>query len=99
MGWNARYKSGIIVRQADGLKFNDSDLHTIEEMWLDGLERAAINRKYCPGFVEFVHFESAEVVNYGIKKTGEFIGWSDGDTEYLVGISIEKHIGHPDSRR
>lgn len=98
MGWNARYKSGIIVRQKDGILFGDTDLHFIEEMWLDGLEKAAINRRQCPGFIEFIQFESAEVNEYGVKKTGEFIGWTDGTAEFIIGISLENHCNHPSSR-
>ncbi|MFC1556149.1 hypothetical protein ACFL67_03610 [candidate division KSB1 bacterium] len=98
MGWNARMRSGIILRQADGLAFTETDLHSIEEMWLDGLEKLAINSRFCPGFVEFVYFATAVASDVVPEQVAEFIGWTDGDREYVIGISREKHVFHPQSR-
>jgi len=98
MGWNARLSSGIIVCQRDGITFADVDLHDIQEMWLDGLENASIHRKLCPGFIEFVQFEEAHAMPEGPKKMGEFIGWTNGKVEFILGITKEKHNYHPKSR-
>jgi len=98
MGWNARLTSGIIVRQDDGVSFLSVDLHSIEEMWLDGLERVSIHRKCCPGFVEFVQYETACVSAAGNEKTGEYIGWTDGQVEFVIGRTRERHSFHPASR-
>ena len=98
MGWNARLRSGIIVRQRDGIKFTETDLHNIEEMWLDGMECVVINRSFCPGFVEFVQFETAQATPTGCEKQGQFIGWTNGDMEYIIGSTIERHNFHPESK-
>ncbi len=98
MGWNVRLRSGIITRQADGSRFTDIDLHNIDEMWLDGMENIVINKMYCPGFVEFVQFETACTVPEGCEKQGQFIGWTDGRLEYLVGYTKEMHCFHPESK-
>ncbi|KPK91121.1 hypothetical protein AMJ80_07665 [bacterium SM23_31] len=98
MGWNARLSSGIIIRQQDSVAFGEVDLHDIQEMWLDGLERASIHRKLCPDFIEFVQFEVAQAMQDGPKKIGEFIGWTNGKVEFILGITKEKHNFHPGSR-
>lgn len=97
MGWNARMKSGGIYRQRDGRRFTEIDLHEIEEMWLDGLEGVSIDRRFCPGFREFVCFETGAAGPAGQTKLAEFIGWTDGAVEYLVGRSAERHAFHPHS--
>jgi len=97
MGWNARLRSGIIVRQENGTRFRDVDLYEIEEMWLDGLETAPIDRRRCPGFLEFIQYETGCVTARGAEKTGEFIGWTDGEAEYVTGITTERHRFHPQS--
>lgn len=98
MGWNARLSSGIIIRQREGIKFADVDLDDVQEMWLDGLEKASIHRKFCPGFIEFLQFEVAQAMPDGPKKIGEFIGWTNGKVEFILGITKEKHNFHPKSR-
>ena len=98
MGWNARLSSGLVLRQRDGVRFADIDLQEIREMWLDGLERASILSKLCPGFVEFVQFETALAEPHGPKKVGEYIGWTNGEEEIILGITKEKHSFHPQSR-
>jgi len=97
MGWNARLNSGIVVRQSDGVKFSDVNIHAIEEMWIDDLENIRIHRQYCPGFVEFVQYEVACVTQRGPEKVAEFIGWTNGDVEFVFGITREKHNFHPQS--
>ncbi len=91
-------RSGVILRQEAGFSFKDIELHNIEEMWLDGLENVTLNRRICPGFSEFIFFESAVVSGDELKKVAEFIGWTNGQTEFLAGISREKHCFHPQSR-
>lgn len=98
MGWNARLKSGLVFRQNDGIRFIDLRLHEIEEMWLDGLEKASISRKNCPGFAEFIQYETALMTGVNTEKTGEFIGWTNGDVEFVLGVSSEKHNNHPESK-
>ena len=91
-------KSGVIVRQRDGVRFCDVDLHSIAEMWLDELERVSIRREGCPGFVEFIQFETARATLSGAEKTGEYIGWTNGEVEFVLGITKERHTFHPQSR-
>ncbi|MFC1555119.1 hypothetical protein ACFL7D_10820 [candidate division KSB1 bacterium] len=97
MGWNAKFRSGIIVRQQDGIIFSKIDLNEIQEMWLDGLEKISIDRIFCPGFIEFVQFETAITSNKGSRKIGEYIGWTNGESEFIIGITKEKHNFHPQS--
>jgi hypothetical protein len=98
MGWNARLTSGIIARQQDGVRFFDMDLHSIEELWLDGLEQASIRRDRCLGFIEFIQYETARAIPTGVEKTGEYIGWTNGEVEFVLGITCERHSFHPKSR-
>ena len=98
MGWNVRMSSGLVLRQRDGINFPDVDLHSIMELWLDGLEKASIHKKMCPGFVEFLQFETAMTSGNIPQKTGEYIGWTNGKVEYILGVTVEKHNYHPKSR-
>ncbi|MFC1493491.1 hypothetical protein ACFL6O_05970 [candidate division KSB1 bacterium] len=98
MGWNARLRSGIIIRQRDGMNFTETDLHNIKEMWLDSMDNIVINRNFCPGFIEFVQFETAYAKPTGCEKQGQFIGWTNGETEYIIGLTKERHSFHPDSK-
>ncbi len=99
MGWNARLSSGVVIRQADGVRFNSLNLLDIEEMWLDGMGNLSFDKKYCRGFVEFLQYEVGRATAGSQNKIGEFIGWSDGTSEYVMGISLEKHSFHPQSCR
>ncbi len=98
MGWNAKMESGIVLRQSNGLKFTDLKIDQIEVMWLDNLENIQLNKYFCPGFVEFVQFETAEADLVGVNTIAQFIGYSDGDLEYLIGMSKEKHNFHPETK-
>lgn len=98
MGWNARLSSGLVLRQQDGINFSDTGLHSITELWLDGLEKTSIHKDLCPGFVEFIQFETAVIIGRSTKKTGEFIGWTNGKKEFVMGVTTEKHNYHPESR-
>ncbi|MCH7783546.1 hypothetical protein IID62_10835 [candidate division KSB1 bacterium] len=98
MGWNARLSSGLVLRQRDGVNFSDVDLHNIRELWLDGLEKTSLHKGFCPGFVEFIQFETALIKGNSTQKTGEFIGWTNGTKEFVMGITTEKHNFHPESR-
>ena len=98
MGWNARLSSGLVLRQRDGVNFSDVDLHNIRELWLDGLEKTSLHKGFCPGFVEFIQFETALINGNSTQKTGEFIGWTNGTKEFVMGITTEKHNFHPESR-
>ena len=98
MSWNARLRSGVVIRQRDNVSFFDVDLYSIEEMWLDGLENAAINRRFCPGFKEFIQFNVAYITPQGARMAGEFIGWTNGEKEFVIGVTDENHSFHPDSK-
>lgn len=98
MGWNARIVSGDVISECEVVKFRDIPLHDIEEMWLDGLENLKMKKDECVGFVEFVQFGTAGARPDGVVKLGEYIGWTNGEYEFVIGISLERHSFHPETK-
>ena len=88
MGWNARLYSGEILRERDNIKWDDLNIHLIESLWLDGLEKFKFSKSCIKNFLEFVQFKTARMdSDRNVNIESRSIGWSDGEKEYVLKIS------------
>ena len=88
MGWNARLYSREIVRERDNIKWDNLNIHLIESLWLDGLERFKLSKNCIKNFLEFTQFKTARIDSGGnVNIESRCIGWGDGEKEYILRIN------------
>ena len=93
MGWNAIDKKGRLYFESGKYSWNELDIDSIEMVWLDALPFLRIHRNI-KNFKHFIHYYEFCSENGLMKVEGEFIGWTDGEKEYVVGMSYKNHP-HP----
>ena len=88
MGWNARLYSGEILRERDNIKWDDLNIHLIESLWLDGMEKFKFFKSCIKNFLEFIQFKTARMdSDRNVNIESRSIGWSDGEKEYVLRIN------------
>ena len=95
MGWNAIDKDGRLYFEGGKYSWNELEMDRIEMVWLDEIPFLKLHRKI-KNLRYFVHYYEFCTENGRLKIEGQYIGWSDGKKEYVVGISHKKHP-HPRS--
>jgi len=95
MGWNAIDEQGRLFFEGGKYSWNELDIDNIKMVWLDALPFLKIHRNI-KNFKHFVHYYEFYSENGVVKVEGEFIGWSDGLKEFVIGLSHKKHP-HPRS--
>jgi len=90
MGWVTRLCTGEIIREDERMSWNSINIHSIEELWIEGWEGYKIRRRYRPGFLEFVQFKTAVLDNSGLLcKENQCIGWTNGIHEFLYRVNLK----------
>jgi len=93
MGWNAIDKDGRLYFEGGKYSWNELDIDSIELVWLDALPFMRIHRNI-KNFKHFIHYYELRSDGGIMHTEAEFIGWTDGKKEYVIGISNKKHP-HP----
>lgn len=83
-GWVAQFRDGQCLRENDGYKWNDINIHLLEKLWLESFEHFGLERDRYPAFLEFVQFKTGILDNRGnIQMESQCIGWTDGVNEMI----------------
>ena len=94
MAWLAELADGTIIRERDGARWADVDIHAVVRLWLRGHEQRAWARRNDPALVEFIQFRTARVEPGGaLRAESQSVGWTDGQWEHLYRVDAATGAG------
>ena len=88
IGWAALMQDGRCLREKDGLRWDEIDIHTIQKLWLETFESCALERSTYSRLLEFVQYKTGAVGVGGVTAfESQCVGWTDGVHEMIYRVS------------